>query len=83
MSVEQRVAYDIGGRYIVGKAKGISEGYYLFTDACLIRATELPQGKSLEEGLKEVYLNAKREDKRVATDLVMSPSPRRFNVDVK
>jgi hypothetical protein len=83
MTVEQRVAYDLGGRYIVGKFKKHEGNAYYFTDACFVRANELPKESSLEEGLKQVYLSSNRDDKKVETSLLMTPNPRRFNIDVE
>jgi len=79
------VAYEARGeKYAMGIYKGIVNEKFSFVEACVIRKNELPEGKSLEQGLKEVYLKALNRGVRVIpSEDIMSPQPKKFTLEVE
>ena len=73
-----------GGRYVMGIYNGISHEKFSFVEACVIRKNELPNGKSLEDGLEEMYLKDPNKGTRVIPMVdILSPQPHRFTFNVK
>ncbi|MCL5018760.1 MAG: hypothetical protein M1416_03285 [Candidatus Pacearchaeota archaeon] len=78
------VAYEVTkDRYYMGMPMGITKGKYHLVAACIIKKENLPKGKSLEEGLKEIYLKSEKENKQVSTSEIMNPQPLKFAFNVE
>lgn len=80
--MENIVAYEVdkGSKYFVGIYNGIKRGKFCLKDGCMIKRNDLPKGKKLEDGLKEVYINSQKENKEFSVNRIMSPEPYKFSI---